>query len=89
MGKNQSSAEKRHIQSEKRRIRNKRAKSEIRTEAKKIVAAVQGKDKAAAEAALKAMIKDIDTAACKGIVKKNTAVRKKSRMQRLVNTLSA
>jgi len=89
LGKNQSSAEKRHLQSEKRRIRNKRAKSEIRTDAKKVGAAVQGKDKAAAEAALKSMIKDIDTAASKGIVKKNTAARKKSRMQRLVNTLSA
>lgn len=89
MGKNQSSAEKRHLQSEKRRIRNKRAKSEIRTEAKKVVAAVQGKDKAGAEASLKAMIKDIDTAASKGIVKRNTAARKKSRMQRLVNTLTA
>ena len=89
MGKNQSSAEKRWLQSEKRRIRNKRAKSEIRTDAKKVVAAVQGKDKVAAEAALMSMIKDIDTAASKGIVKKNTAARKKSRMQRLFNTLSA
>ncbi len=89
MAKNQSSAEKRLLQSEKRRLRNKKAKSEIRTDAKKVVLAVQGKDKAAAETALKTMIKDIDTAACKGIVKKNTAARKKSRMQRLVNTLSA
>jgi small subunit ribosomal protein S20 len=45
---------------------------------------VQGKDKATAEAALKTMMKDIDTAARKGIVKKNAAARKKSRMQRLV-----
>jgi small subunit ribosomal protein S20 len=35
------------------------------------------------------MIKRIDTAAHKGIVKKNTAARKKSRMQRLVNSLKA
>lgn len=89
MGKNQTSAEKRWLQSEKRRIRNKRAKSEIRTDAKKVVTAVHGKEKAAAETALMAMIKDIDTAAGKGIVNKNTAARKKSRMQRLVNTLSA
>jgi len=89
LAKNQSSAEKRYQQSEKRRIRNKRAKSEIRTDAKKVIAAVQGKDKAVAETALKTMIKDIDTAARKGIVKKNAAARKKSRMQRLVNTLSA
>jgi len=89
LAKNQSSAEKRWQQSEKRRIRNKRAKSEIRTDAKKVVAAVQGKDKAVAETAFKAMAQDIDTAARKGIVKKNAAARKKSRMQRLVNTLSA
>ncbi|HSV55920.1 MAG TPA: 30S ribosomal protein S20 [Magnetospirillaceae bacterium] len=89
MEKKQTSAEKRHIQSEKRRVRNKMAKSEIRTRARKVTAAVQGKDKSAAEAALKAMVKDIDTASRKGIVKCNTAARKKSRMQRLVNTLSA
>jgi small subunit ribosomal protein S20 len=35
------------------------------------------------------MIKKIDTAAGKGIVKKNTAARKKSRMQILVNRLGA
>jgi small subunit ribosomal protein S20 len=89
LAKNQTSAEKRWVQSEKRRIRNKRVKSEIRTDAKKVLVAVQGKDKAVVEATLKAMIKDIDTAAHKGIVKKNTAARKKSRMQRLVNTLTA
>jgi small subunit ribosomal protein S20 len=89
LAKNQTSAEKRWAQSEKRRSRNKKVKSEIRTDAKKVVIAVQGKDKASAESALKAMIKNIDTAAHKGIVKKNTAARKKSRMQRLVNTLSA
>lgn len=89
MAKNQSSAEKRWQQSEKRRIRNKRVKSELRSDAKKVVVAVQGKDKSAAETALKAMMKDIDTAASKGIVKKNAAARKKSRLQRLVNTLSA
>jgi small subunit ribosomal protein S20 len=40
-----------------------------------------------AEAALKDMIKRIDTAARKGIIKKNAAARKKSRMQRLYNSL--
>lgn len=42
-----------------------------------------------AEAALKDMIKKIDTAAQKGIIKKNTAARKKSRMQRLFNSVKA
>jgi len=83
------SAEKRQRQDEKRRLRNKMEKTAIRSSAKKIAAAAQGKDKVAAEAALKDMIKRIDTAAHKGIVKKNNAARKKSRMQRLVNTLNA
>jgi small subunit ribosomal protein S20 len=64
-------------------------KTAIRSSAKKIVAAALGKDKASAEIALKDMIKRIDTAARKGIVKKNSAARKKSRMQRMVNTLNA
>jgi small subunit ribosomal protein S20 len=83
------SAEKRQRQNEKRRLRNKMEKSSIRSAAKKVLVAAQGKDKAAAEAALIEMSKKIDTAAGKGIVKKNAASRKKSRMQRLVNTLSA
>jgi small subunit ribosomal protein S20 len=84
-----SSAEKRHKQDEKRRLRNKKVKSSVRTAAKRVVVAAHGKDKAVAEASLKDMIKQIDTAARKGIIKKNTAARKKSRMQRLVNVLGA
>ena len=76
-------------QDEKRRIRNKGAKSAIRTSAKKIVAASEKKDAEAAKLALADMIKRIDTAARKGIVKKNAAARKKSRMQKLVNRLGA
>jgi small subunit ribosomal protein S20 len=83
------SAEKRNRQSEKRRVQNKASKTALRSSAKKVLVAAQGKDKAAAEAALKDMIKKMDTAARKGVVKKNAASRKKSRMQRLVNALSA
>lgn len=81
------SAEKRARQNEKRRIANKMEKSSIRTAAKQVTAAAVGKDKAAAQAALLSMISQIDTAARKGVVKKNAAARKKSRMQRLVNSL--
>jgi small subunit ribosomal protein S20 len=84
-----SSAEKRHRQSEERRIRNKSARSAVRTSAKKFVALAQKKELGEAEAALKEMIKKIDSAAGKGIIKKNTAARKKSRMQRLFNALKA
>jgi len=83
------SAEKRHRQSEERRKRNKAVKSAVRTSAKKVVFLVQKKETAEAETALKDMIKKIDTAAGKGVIKKNAAARKKSRMQRLFNTLKA
>ena len=94
MARKQSSAEKRHRQSEERRLRNKAVKSAVRTSAKKFVALVRKSERdtssvVEAETALRDMIKKIDTAAQKGIVKKNTAARKKSRMQRLFNTVKA
>jgi small subunit ribosomal protein S20 len=97
LAKKKSSAEKRHRQSEERRMRNKAVKSSVRTSVKKFVTLVQKKEKdasdssatashaAESEAALKDMIKKIDTAARKGIIKKNAAARKKSRMQRFYN----
>jgi len=84
LAKKKSSAEKRHRQSEERRMRNKTAKSAVRTSVKKFITLVQKKDPAS-EAALKDMIKKIDTASRKGIIKKNAAARKKSRMQRFYN----
>ena len=91
MTKKKSSAEKRRRQSEERRLRNKSVKSSVRTSAKKFVVLAQKSRNPAelgeAEAALKDMIKKIDTAAQKGIIKKNTAARKKSRMQRLFNSI--
>ncbi|MCL2759591.1 MAG: 30S ribosomal protein S20 [Treponema sp.] len=88
MAKKKSSAEKRHRKSEERRLRNKSAKSAVRTSVKKFVALAQKKDPGA-DAALKDMIKKLDTAAGKGIITKNSAARKKSRMQRYYNTVKA
>jgi small subunit ribosomal protein S20 len=84
-----SSAEKRHRQSEERRLRNKAVKSSVRTSAKKFTLLARKKDTGEAEAALKDMIRKIDSAARKGIIKKNSASRKKSRMQRLFNSVKA
>jgi small subunit ribosomal protein S20 len=84
-----SSAEKRHRQSEERRLRNKAAKSSVRTSVKKFEVLARKKDTDNAGAALQDMIKKLDTAARKGIIKKNAASRKKSRMQRLFNSLTA
>jgi small subunit ribosomal protein S20 len=87
LAKKYTAAEKRHRQSEERRIRNKAVKSSVRTSAKKFVALARKKDVGEAEAALKDMVKKIDTAARKGIIKKNAAARKKSRMQRFFNSI--
>jgi len=89
MAKRQSSAEKRHKQSEVRRLRNKSIKTAIRTSAKKVVIFAQKKDKEKTAESLRDMIKKIDSAARKGIIKKNTAARKKSRMQKLYNRVVA
>ncbi|MCL2196339.1 MAG: 30S ribosomal protein S20 [Treponema sp.] len=88
MAKKSSSAEKRHRKSEERRLRNKSAKSAVKTSVKRFVVLTQKKDPEA-EAALKEMIKKIDTAAGKGIITRNAAARKKSRMQRYYNTMKA
>ena len=70
-------------------MRNKAAKSAVRTSVKKFVALAQKKDMPASEVALKEMIKKLDTASRKGIIKRNAAARKKSRMQRYYNSLKA
>jgi len=89
LAKKSSSAEKRHRQSEDRRMRNKTAKSAVRTSVKKFIALAQKKEVQPSEAALKEMVKKIDTASRKGIIKKNAAARKKSRMQRYFNSVKA
>jgi small subunit ribosomal protein S20 len=61
----------------------------VRTSAKKFVLLAQKKEVGEAEVALKDMIKKLNSAAGKGIIKKNTAARKKSRMQRLFNSVKA
>jgi small subunit ribosomal protein S20 len=88
LAKKSSSAEKRHRKSEERRLQNKSAKSAVKTSVKKFTVLVQKKDPGA-DAALKEMIKKLDTAAGKGIIKKNAAARKKSRMQRYYNSMKS
>ncbi len=81
----QTSAQKRHKQSEVRRLRNKSAKSAVRTYAKKFVEAVHAKDQNTASEQLKVLVKELDSAAGKGILTRNAASRKKSRMTKLYN----
>ena len=79
------SAIKRHNQSEARRMRNRSAKSEVRTTARKYTEAVHAANAESAAALLRELSSQLDSAARKGILTKNSAARKKSRMQLLYN----
>ena len=83
---------KRDRQNEKRRVKNSQVKSTIRTAAKKIVKTIEskeGKDLDKIQSYFLDFTKTIDTAAGKGIIKKNTAARKKSRLAKKVNAALA
>lgn len=64
--------------------RNKVAKGVFKSAIKKTREAVKANDVIAAQAELKLAIKSLDKAAEKNIIKKNTAARKKSRLNALV-----
>jgi small subunit ribosomal protein S20 len=71
---------KRNRQTEKRNLRNRKVRSELHTRTKNALAALdEGED---ADDAVKAAIKRIDKAAQKGVLHKNTAARRKSRLAR-------
>ena len=72
---------------EKARQRNASAKSAIRTAMKKVRLAVEAKDLAKAEEALKAAFRLIDKSVNDGVQHKNTAARQKAELSRLVNSL--
>jgi small subunit ribosomal protein S20 len=82
------SAEKRYRQSERRRQRNVATKSHVKTRVKAVLASVTSKDEDKSREELLRAVKVIDKAASKGVVHKNTASRRISRLTRKVNTLS-
>ena len=78
---------KRNRTNEEARLRNKAAKSALRTSSKKVRVAVEAKDLKAAEEALVAAFRLIDKSVSDGVQHKNTASRQKGELQRLVNSL--
>jgi len=86
---NHKSAIKKARQDEVRRLRNRMYKTRFKNVAKKVEAALEEKNKDAAKAALHEAISVMDKIASKGIVHKNTAARKKSRLSLKVNALLA
>ena len=80
------SAAKRVVTNEKRRLRNIAATSRMRTAIKAVRSA---STKTAGEAALKTTIAVLDRTASKGIIKRETASRHKSRLSKFVAKLPA
>lgn len=83
------SAIKRAKQNEKRRLRNLRFKSMVKTSIKKVREAVDEKNFEGAQKALLKAIPLIQKGSTHGIFHKNTAVRKISRLTRAVNSLKS
>jgi len=82
------SAIKRDRQSEKRNERNRTERTKIRGVVKMVEASVKASEKDASASALQKAIKTISSAKSKGIIHKNTAARKISRLTRKVSALS-
>ncbi|MXW89145.1 MAG: 30S ribosomal protein S20 [Acidimicrobiaceae bacterium] len=78
---------KRNRQNEKRRLRNRAVRSEINTRTKAAIDAAEHDDETAEES-LRQAVKRIDKAAAKGVIHKNTAARRKSRLIRETQRLA-
>ena len=78
---------KRNRQNEKRRIANKSVRSELKSSIKAAVTAAESGDGAQAKDALRLAQIRIDKAASAGILKKQTAARRKSQLTKQVNSL--
>jgi len=86
---NIKSAIKRVKVSEKRRLRNVSQKSALRTAVKSFETAAGAGNVDSAKEALIAASKKLDKAVTKGLIHKNAAARKKSRLAKKFNALSA
>ncbi len=79
---------KRNRQNEKRRLRNKSVRAEMRTRGKSAVAAAEVGAEDSAEL-LRLAVKRIDKAASQGVIHKNTAANHKSRLVRRIAAIEA
>jgi small subunit ribosomal protein S20 len=85
---NTSSAKKATRKIARRTAVNKNRRSRVRTYVRKVEEALASGDKSAAEAALLAAQPELMRAATKGVMHKNTASRKVSRLAKRLKTLS-
>lgn len=81
---NNKSAEKRMRQERKRRMHNRMVKSIVKTQITKARQAIAG-NSADSEEAVRAAVSELDRAAKKGVIHKNNAARRKSRLMKQLN----
>ncbi len=86
---NIKSAKKRVLVTEKKAQQNKTVKSALKTQIKKFLAAVNAGDKELANSLYPETVSAIDSAVTKGILHKNNAANKKSKLAKKLATLSA
>ncbi|WP_126427774.1 30S ribosomal protein S20 [Brevibacillus marinus] len=84
---NIKSAIKRTKQIEKRRLHRASQKSDLRTAIKNFEKAVAANDVELAKQTLRVVVKKLDKAATKGLIHKNAANRRKSRLMKKFNAL--
>ena len=77
---NIKSQKKRILTNEKRRLRNKAVKSELKTYVRKTRKAVAAGDVETAQAALRVATRKLDKAVSKGVIHKNQAANRKSKL---------
>ena len=85
---NIKSQKKRIITAERARQHNKAVRSELKTYVKKVHIAVDGGNKEEARAAANLVCRKLDKAASKGIIHKNQAARRKSRLTKKLNAMA-
>lgn len=86
-----------HTRSSKKRVRqnaalrlhNRTQKGTIKAQVKRVLAAVESKDRAAADKEFRTMTKLLDRAGTKHLIHKNMGARKKSELAKKINTISA
>ncbi len=81
---NNPSAKKRMRQEQKRRLHNRSIKSLVKTQITKARQAIVAAD-ADAEASVRAAVSELDRAAKKGVIHRNNAARRKSRLMKQLN----
>ena len=79
---------KRNRQNEKRRVRNKDARTRLKTEAKKVRETAQSGDAETTAAQLRTASRMLDKAASKGMVHPRTAARRKSKLAKAARASS-